>query len=192
MGTSPRVSAYEVVYVFTAGRYDIDRTRIYMPLPEAQSYFNRDGAVDEIKRSHETFDPLRDPTMRPTPFQAYLRIQIGCDKFCTYCIVPSVRGPEQSRSPRDILAESRQLASEGCREIILLGQTVNSYRFRDGEREPIVPVQRRETSVLGRISAVEMATSIRAGAIAITRIPLSASARAASFVSPSSASLANV
>ena len=59
----------------------------------------KDGKVDAIKRSHESFDPLRDPTMRPTPFQAYVRIQIGCDKFCTYCIVPSVRGPEQSRPP---------------------------------------------------------------------------------------------
>jgi len=48
-GVSPRVNAYEVVYVFTAGRYDIDRTRIYMPLAEAQSYFNRDGAADEIE-----------------------------------------------------------------------------------------------------------------------------------------------
>ncbi|SNX68900.1 lipoprotein-releasing system permease protein [Cereibacter ovatus] len=48
-GTSPRVSAYEVVYVFTAGRYDIDRTRVYMPLAEAQSYFNREGRADEIE-----------------------------------------------------------------------------------------------------------------------------------------------
>ena len=49
MGTSPRVSAYEVVYIFTAGRYDIDRTRIYMPLAGAQTFFNRDGVVDEIE-----------------------------------------------------------------------------------------------------------------------------------------------
>ncbi|MDP4032231.1 MAG: lipoprotein-releasing ABC transporter permease subunit [Pseudorhodobacter sp.] len=48
-GTSPRVNAYQVVYVFTAGRYDIDRTRIYMPLAEAQSYFNREGRADEIE-----------------------------------------------------------------------------------------------------------------------------------------------
>lgn len=94
----------------------------------------KDGTRTEIERSHESFDPLRDPSMRPTPFQAYVRIQIGCDKFCTYCIVPSVRGPEQSRHPEDILAEARQLASEGCKEITLLGQTVNSYRYRDGER----------------------------------------------------------
>ncbi|MGL6209621.1 MAG: ABC transporter permease, partial [Paracoccaceae bacterium] len=48
-GTSPRVNAYEVVYVFTAGRYDIDRTRIYMPFTEAQSYFNREGLADEFE-----------------------------------------------------------------------------------------------------------------------------------------------
>ncbi|RUS63589.1 lipoprotein-releasing ABC transporter permease subunit [Pseudorhodobacter sp. E13] len=48
-GTSPRVSAYEVVYVFTAGRYDIDRTRVYMPLAAAQDYFNREGLADEIE-----------------------------------------------------------------------------------------------------------------------------------------------
>ncbi len=48
-GTSPRVSAYEVVYVFSAGRYDIDQTRLYMPFAEAQSYFNREGTADEIE-----------------------------------------------------------------------------------------------------------------------------------------------
>ncbi len=94
----------------------------------------KDGSRTQIERSHESFDPLRDPAMRPTTYQAYVRIMIGCDKFCTYCIVPSVRGPEQSRSPHDILAESRQLASEGCQEITLLGQTVNSYRYREGDR----------------------------------------------------------
>ncbi|WP_417525971.1 lipoprotein-releasing ABC transporter permease subunit [Marinovum sp.] len=48
-GTSPRVQAYEIAYVFTAGRYDIDRTRIYMPFAEAQSYFNREGVADELE-----------------------------------------------------------------------------------------------------------------------------------------------
>lgn len=49
MGTSPRVNVYEVVYIFTAGRYDIDKTRVYMPLAEAQSFFNREGLADEIE-----------------------------------------------------------------------------------------------------------------------------------------------
>ncbi|MHB8952607.1 MAG: tRNA (N6-isopentenyl adenosine(37)-C2)-methylthiotransferase MiaB [Pirellulaceae bacterium] len=95
----------------------------------AVSLDRKAGSLEAIRRSHETFDPLRDPTMRPTPFQAYLRIQIGCDKFCTYCVVPMTRGPEQGRPPQEILCEARTLAEQGCREIVLLGQTVNSYRY---------------------------------------------------------------
>jgi tRNA-2-methylthio-N6-dimethylallyladenosine synthase len=100
----------------------------------AVSLGRREGPLESIKRSHETFDPLRDPAMRPTPFQAYLRIQIGCDKFCTYCIVPMTRGPEQGRPPDQILAEARVLADQGCKEITLIGQTVNSYKFTSGGR----------------------------------------------------------
>lgn len=96
------------------------------------------GSRDEVRRSHETFDPLRDPTMRPTPFQAYLRIQIGCDKFCTYCVVPMTRGPEQGRPPEEIIQEARLLADQGCREITLLGQTVNSYRYVEDGRVTVL------------------------------------------------------
>lgn len=99
----------------------------------AVSLGRKDGKQATVARSHETFDPLRDPQMRPTPFQAYLRIQIGCDKFCTYCVVPNTRGPEQGRPPAEILLEAQTLAEQGCREITLLGQTVNSYRHVDGD-----------------------------------------------------------
>jgi tRNA-2-methylthio-N6-dimethylallyladenosine synthase len=114
----------------------LDKARSGTKQQMAVSLGRRDGSLNEIKRSHETFDPLRDPTMRPTPFQAYLRIQIGCDKFCTYCVVPNTRGPEQGRPPEQIVAEARVLADQGCKEITLLGQTVNSYLFRhpDGSR----------------------------------------------------------
>jgi tRNA-2-methylthio-N6-dimethylallyladenosine synthase len=103
----------------------------------ALSLDRKEGSRHEVERSFESYDPLRDPSMRPSPFQAYVRIVIGCDKFCTYCIVPSVRGPEQSRPPAHIAAEVRQLAAEGCKEVTLLGQTVNSYAFDhgDGRRE---------------------------------------------------------
>ncbi len=94
------------------------------------SLSRKGGSQSVIARSHETFDPLRDPAMRPTPFQAYLRIQIGCDKFCTYCVVPNTRGPEQGRPPEQIISEAKILAEQGCREITLLGQTVNSYKYR--------------------------------------------------------------
>jgi tRNA-2-methylthio-N6-dimethylallyladenosine synthase len=96
---------------------------------------DRKGASrEEIADSFESYDPLRDPEMRPTPYQAFVRIMIGCDKFCTYCIVPMVRGPEQSRPPEHIVAEARKLADEGCREITLLGQTVNSYKYKSADR----------------------------------------------------------
>ena len=66
-GTSPRVSAYTVTYIFTAGRWDIDRTRIYMPFAEAQSYFNREAGADEIEvmvEDPEHLEPLAVPLMR--------------------------------------------------------------------------------------------------------------------------------
>lgn len=62
-GTSPRVKAYEVVYVFTAGRYDIDRTRVYMPFAEAQVFFNREGRADEIEVMVATPDAVEDLTL---------------------------------------------------------------------------------------------------------------------------------
>src|SRR6516165_2598611 len=99
----------------------------------ALSLARNEASRHEVEQSFESYDPLRDPSMRPSPFQAYVRIMIGCDKFCTYCIVPSVRGPEQSRPPEHIAAEVRQLAAEGCKEITLLGQTVNSYKYPRGD-----------------------------------------------------------
>ena len=101
----------------------------------AVSRDRKDGSLAQIKRSHETFDPLRDPTMRPSPFQAYLRIQIGCDKFCTYCVVPMTRGPEQGRPADEIIEEAQLLADQGCLEITLLGQTVNSYHYQQGDED---------------------------------------------------------
>ncbi len=71
--------------------------------------------------------------MRPSPYQAFVRVMMGCDKFCTYCVVPAVRGPEQSRPPSVIVDEARQLIGQGVKEITLIGQTVNSYKFVTGD-----------------------------------------------------------
>jgi tRNA-2-methylthio-N6-dimethylallyladenosine synthase len=97
----------------------------------AVSRARNDGSLETVTASFETYDADREPAMRPTPFQAFVRVMMGCDKFCTYCIVPSVRGPEQGRPPAAILAEVQILADQGVKEITLLGQTVNSYRFRE-------------------------------------------------------------
>lgn len=91
------------------------------------------GSRLNVLNTFESYDPLRDPAMRPTPFQAFVRVMMGCDKFCTYCIVPTVRGPEQGRPPATIVQEAKRLVAEGCKEITLLGQTVNSYQFTEGD-----------------------------------------------------------
>src|SRR5690349_18033759 len=100
----------------------------------AVSLGRSDAGRHEVEASFVSYDPARDPSMRPTPFQAYVRIQIGCDKFCTYCVVPSTRGPEQSRPPEHIWSEVKQLVDQGCKEVTLIGQTVNSYVHEAGDR----------------------------------------------------------
>lgn len=99
----------------------------------AVSLSRKAGAKLDVLGSFAEYDPLRDPSMRPSEHQAFVRIMMGCDKFCTYCIVPSVRGPEQSRPPEQIVSEARRLVAEGVKEITFLGQTVNSYQFRHGD-----------------------------------------------------------
>ncbi len=78
-------------------------------------------------------DYLRWQPLRARSAQAYVTIQTGCNKFCSYCVVPSARGLEYNRPLRDIIDECRDLVARGVLEITLLGQTVNSYRAPDKE-----------------------------------------------------------
>ena len=73
-----------------------------------------------------------DPDAREQPWSAYVRITRGCNKFCTYCVVPYTRGAEVHRPPDHIVDECRRLADSGAIEITLLGQTVNHYRYTHG------------------------------------------------------------
>ena len=66
------------------------------------------------------------------PGQAYVRVMRGCNNFCTYCIVPYVRGPEACRPPDAVIEQIKRLADKGIIQVTLLGQTVNSYKYNQG------------------------------------------------------------
>ena len=101
----------------------------YHKLPEMIAKVHR-GMGDVLETEFDTlekFDQL--PAMRqPKGFSSFLTIQEGCDKFCTFCVVPYTRGAEVSRPVSQIVAEARNLAAQGVREITLIGQNVDAYR----------------------------------------------------------------
>jgi tRNA-2-methylthio-N6-dimethylallyladenosine synthase len=104
----------------------------YHRLPEMIARLAR-GAGERIEADFpalEKFDALPQ-AVSDTGVSAFLTVQEGCDKFCTFCVVPYTRGPEHSRPPEKIIAEARMLAARGAREIVLLGQNVNAYRGED-------------------------------------------------------------
>jgi tRNA-2-methylthio-N6-dimethylallyladenosine synthase len=99
----------------------------YHRLPEmiARTARAGDHALETDFPALEKFDSLPAPAQ--TTVSAFLTVQEGCDKFCTFCVVPYTRGSEQSRPAQAILREARQLADKGAREVVLLGQNVNAY-----------------------------------------------------------------
>jgi len=118
--------------------------------PQIQVSLDRRAARrGTVEQSFARYDPVRVVEARPYRHQATVRIMFGCDKFCAYCIVPSVRGPEQNRPAEEIEAEVRRLVDQGCLEVTLLGQTVNSYQDKSEGR--IV----RLADLLYRLDAVE-------------------------------------
>jgi tRNA-2-methylthio-N6-dimethylallyladenosine synthase len=84
--------------------------------------------------SIEALDRSRGLPPRGDVLQSYVRVQRGCDKFCSFCVVPFARGPERSRPLTHIVEETRKLADFGAKEITLLGQTVNSYSYQENGR----------------------------------------------------------
>ena len=91
-----------------------------------------DKAIEENKQQIEVYSREGDlyeglPVVRANSYKAYVNIIYGCDKFCTYCIVPYTRGRERSRKKEDIIDEVKQLVKDGYKEVTLLGQNVNAY-----------------------------------------------------------------
>jgi tRNA-2-methylthio-N6-dimethylallyladenosine synthase len=90
-----------------------------------EAYMSKEMVVEVWSKEGDVIENL--PKVRKGNIKAWVNIMYGCDKFCTYCIVPYTRGKERSRRPDDIIQEVRQLAAQGYQEITLLGQNVNAY-----------------------------------------------------------------
>ncbi len=106
----------------------------YRKLPEMLARLeageNRITGLDD-RQTEETFET--EFTARLNPYRGYITIIEGCDKFCSYCVVPYTRGKERSRTSSSVLEEARRIAGLGYTEIQLLGQNVNSYRDPEGK-----------------------------------------------------------
>ena len=96
-------------------------------LPELlyRAMLEKERVVEVFSKRGEIIEDL--PSRRFTPFKAWVNIMYGCDKFCSYCIVPYTRGQERSRAMEDILDEVKDLIKDGYKEVCLLGQNVNAY-----------------------------------------------------------------
>jgi len=131
----------------------------YHRLPEmvARAARNGGGVLDTDFPVEPKFDHLPEPTAQGV--SAFVSVQEGCDKFCTFCVVPYTRGAEYSRPPSAVLAEARRLAAEGVREITLLGQNVNAYHGEDGGRAWSLGRLLREMAAIDGLERIRYTTS---------------------------------
>src|SRR5487761_1876797 len=122
------------------------------------SYPRLGELIDRLERGEQRVSGLSldtdecfetELTSRDNPFRAYITIIEGCDKACTYCVVPGTRGPERSRPSAKILSEARRLVDEGYTEIQLLGQTVNSYKDPSAARLSFTELLLRVAEISG-------------------------------------------
>lgn len=103
------------------GTHNIHR----LPHLVKEAMFSKENVVEVWSKEGDIIENL--PKVRHGKIKAWVNIMYGCDKFCTYCIVPMTRGKERSRLPEDIIQEVRHLAAQGYKEVTLLGQNVNAY-----------------------------------------------------------------
>jgi tRNA-2-methylthio-N6-dimethylallyladenosine synthase len=96
--------------------------------------------TEDIRQSNganpalEDFESVYDSDDKAIPSQAYVRAMRGCNNFCSYCVVPYVRGPETSRPAKSVIEQIKRLADEGIKQVTLLGQAVNKYKYSAGDK----------------------------------------------------------
>ena len=117
----------------------------------------RSRVIDTDFPVESKFDLM--PAAQVSGSTAFLTIQEGCDKFCAFCVVPRVRGPEQARPPQAIIAEAEKLVAEGCKEVTLIGQTVNSYKWSDGGKTSRLSDLLLELNEINGLERIKFVTS---------------------------------
>lgn len=151
-----------------AGRGLVDRfsfidivlgTHAVHRLPEYLERVSRDGGpVIDTKMTPDIPEfPQNIPALPPIAASRYVTIMRGCDNFCTYCVVPYVRGREVSRRPEDIVREIETMARSGVKEITLLGQNVNSYGIKEGLVS--FPQLLEKINIIGGLERIRFVTS---------------------------------
>lgn len=103
------------------GTHNINR----LPFLLDEVIFSHKRVIDVVSKEGDIIENL--PIVRESPFKAFVNIMYGCDKFCTYCIVPYTRGKQRSRKLEDVLKEVQELKAKNYQEVTLLGQNVNAY-----------------------------------------------------------------
>lgn len=116
-------------------------------------------AINIILSADETYADITPVRYATGGVSAFISIMRGCENFCSYCVVPFTRGKERSRDPKTIMAEAQELFEAGYREITLLGQNVNSYRWENQGQETGFPALMEMVAGLSPLLRVRFATS---------------------------------
>ena len=133
----------------------------YRELPRLVAAAAAGGHGVNVQLSHEeTYGDIRPVRLDRNGVSAFISIMRGCNNFCSYCVVPYTRGRERSRDPQTILREAQELFSAGYREVTLLGQNVNSYRWKEGTAEAVdFPALVERVAGISPLLRVRFATS---------------------------------
>ncbi len=119
----------------------------------------RRKAPEQQNQALEQFESAYGIEGESIPGQAFVRVMRGCNNFCSYCVVPYVRGPEISRPPEAIIDQIKKLAERGIKQITLLGQTVNSYKYKKGAKTWSLADLLHAASDIDRIEWLRFVTS---------------------------------
>ena len=133
----------------------------YRELPRLVAAAAAGGHGVNVQLSQEeTYGDIRPVRLDRNGVSAFISIMRGCNNFCSYCVVPYTRGRERSRAPQTILREAQELFSAGYREVTLLGQNVNSYRWKEGTAEAVdFPALVERVAGISPLLRVRFATS---------------------------------